>query len=298
MRANRVPPSTYSRRTRGHRVVEGNIAAYVRWMHDRGLSEATVEKRVWLLTRLAAHVGKPLTQVTRDDLDDWHATLTVLDSSRQRYISTVTCFYGWMIRDERLDHDPSRWLVSPKLPRRMPRPIAEDDLELAIAAALEPVRCWLILAAYAGLRGGEIARLERGDVYDRTVPAVLLLRGKGSKERVVPASEMVLAGLRPYLATSGPLFRDHCGRPARAAQVARPCNDHLHGLGIAETLHKLRARFLSELYRESGNNLRLTQDIAGHASPTTTAIYTAWSSSEAARAIGEIGSLHQTRSTA
>jgi integrase/recombinase XerC len=271
--------------------VEGNIAAYVRWMKDRGLSAQTVEKRVWLLSRLAEHVGKPLTQVTRADLDDWHASLAVLDSSRQRYISTVTCFYSWMIRDERLTSDPSRWLVSPRLARRMPRPIAEDDLELAIAAAAEPVRCWLVLAAYAGLRGGEVARLERGDVYDRTAPAMLMVRGKGKKERLVPASPLVLVALRPHLGTTGPLFRDQHGRPARPQQVARPCNDHLHGLGITETLHKLRSRFLSQLYRETGNNLRLTQDIAGHESPLTTAIYTAWSSSEAVRAIDEIGSL-------
>lgn len=278
-------------------MVEGNIAAYVRWMKDRGLSGETMDKRVWLLSRLAEHVGKPLTQVTRADLDDWHASLTVVDSSRQRYISTVTCFYAWMIRDERLTRDPSRWLVAPKLPRRMPRPIGEDDLELAIAAAIEPVRCWLVLAAYAGLRGGEIARLERGDVYDRTDPAVLLLRGKGRKERIVPASDLVLVGLRPHLGTTGPLFRDQEGRPVRSYQVGRPCNDHLHGLGITETLHKLRARFLSELYRESGNNLRMAQDLAGHASPSTTALYTAWARTEAVDAVARVGSGRQVRAS-
>lgn len=275
--------------------MEGNIRAYVRFMELRGLSAETIDKRSWLLCRLAERVAKPLTEVTREDLEDWQDCLHVLDSSRQRYVSIVTCFYAWAVRDERIDRDPSRWLVSPKVPRRMPRPIAEDDLELAIAAAPEPVRCWLILAAYAGLRGGEIARLQRGDVYDRVPAPHLIVRGKGSRERTVPASPLVLIALRPHLGITGPLFRDHEGRPMRPAQVARPCNDHLHSLGIPETLHKLRSRFLTEVYRESDNNLRLAQDLAGHCSPATTAIYVGWSPAEAVKAVN---ALDQTRTTA
>lgn len=270
-------------------MVEGSIAAYVQWMRLRELSGATIRIRVHILTRLAAHAGKPLAELTRADLDAWQETIDHLaPASRSRYVSIVTCFYRWLQTEGRIEADPSRWLVSPKVPRRMPRPISEPDLELALAAADQRVRCWLTLAAYAGLRGQEIAALERGDVYDSAVPPVLVVRGKGGKERIVPAAPSVLAALRPYLTVSGPLFRRADGRPADAATVRTPCNRLLHSLGIGETLHRLRARFASNLYRVSGNNLRLTQDMLGHSSPTTTAIYVAWSAPEAAAAVAAL----------
>src|SRR6266566_8950919 len=165
--------------------MEDSLASYVRWMSLRNLSDETVCSRVSILGGLAGLIGKLLIDVDRDDLAAWEASLVLADTSRAQYVSVVCCFYRWLVADGRLIADPSRWLVAPKLPRRMPRPINEDDLALALAAAREDVRCWLTLAAYAGLRGGEVAAMRREDVYDTSRPPVMIARGKGDRERII-----------------------------------------------------------------------------------------------------------------
>ena len=276
------------------RTVEGSIASYVEHMKRQDRSPATVRVRVGVLTALARHAGRPLTELDRADLADWEASLAVSSSARANYVSYVRCFYRWALDYERVTVDPSRWLVTPHVARRRPRPIGEDDLARAVTAAGEPVRTWLILAGWAGLRGMEIAGLHRGDVYEAADPPVLVIRGKGAKERIVPTSPLVLATLRPYLRTSGPLWRRADSRPADAQTVRKPCNRHLHELGIDATLHKLRSRFATQLHARSEHNLLLTQRLLGHASPATTAVYVDWSDREAAVAVAAL----DTRSTA
>ena len=269
--------------------MDGSLESYVRWMGLRNLSPETIRSRVSILAGLAATLGVPLALAARDDLARWEATLAIADASRARYVSVVTCFYRWLLEDERIGTDPARWLVAPKVPRRVPRPIPEDDLALALAAAAAPVRCWLLLAAYGGLRGAEIASVDRGDVYDTSDPPVVVVHGKGDRERLVPICPSLLDSLRPYLCGSGALFRREDGRPVNPAHVRRGCNGLLRELGIPSTLHKLRARFASEIYRASGRDLRLTQELLGHASPSTTAGYVAWHPAQAAAAVMNLG---------
>lgn len=268
--------------------MEGNVASYVEHMQLRGLSPATVRVRVGVLTQLASQAGRPLAELDRTDLAGWERALTVSQAARANYISYVRCFYKWALDYERIERDPSRWLVTPHVPRRRPRPIGEDDLALAVTAAPEPVRTWLILAAYGGLRGMEIAGLERGDVYEHADPPVMVIRGKGRTERLVPCSPIVLDALRPWLGAAGPLWRRADGKPADAQTVRKPCNRHLHALGVVATLHKLRARFATRVHDTSGHNLRLTQALLGHASPATTSVYVDWSDREAAAAVAAL----------
>jgi len=103
------------------------------------------------------------------------------------------------------------------------------------------------------------------------------------------------AGCSPRLDSEpGPLA------PGRISQLA---SAHLSSLGIHATLHQLRHRFLTEVYRET-KDLRLTQELAGHSSPTTTAGYAAWSPEAAALAVAALDkrsastALDQTRTTA
>lgn len=163
------------------------------------------------------------------------------------------------------------------IPRGLPRPIGEQDLAMAIAAAVEPVRCWLTLAAYQGLRAGELAWLDRADVLDRVREPALRVRGKGGgTERLLPLGRTGLAALRAYgLPRSGPVFRDPAGRSFSPRQVSQRCNRHLHAVGVQETLHQCRHRFAIEALAAVGTgNVRVVQELLGHASPATTAIYT------------------------
>jgi integrase len=268
------------------------VASHVMWMHLRRLSGDTVELRLVALRSVAASSRKPPLDCTAADLDAWQKELRVADTSRSSYISQVCSFYRWALEQHLLDGDPSGVLVSPQLARRVPRPIAEDDLELALAAAPERIAPWLELAAYAGFRAGEVSRLTRRDVVDRAETPVLVVSGKGNRERIVPMSPRVWDALRYHgLPQAGLVFPRADGQPGpiRPNRVSAMCSEHLHGLGIPATLHQLRHFFGTQIYRESGYNLRLTQELLGHSSPSTTALYTAYSNQDAAEAVAALG---------
>jgi integrase/recombinase XerC len=159
----------------------------------------------------------------------------------------------------------------------------------AVAGAPLRIRPWLVLAGWCGLRACEIAGLRRENVLDTARPPVLLIAAgatKGNRERIVPVSGFVLGELQAAgLPRSGWVFPradGHAG-PNRPHNVSHLCNDYLHDRGYPETLHQLRHRFGTMMYRGT-RDLRLVQDMIGHASPSTTAGYAMFDNEPAAAA--------------
>lgn len=265
------------------------LADHIAWMRLRALAPATIYQRQRMVTRFAASVPASLLHVTESDLDNWQRQIEPLAlRSRLAFISNITSFYSWAVEWERMPApSPTRILIRPRRPRGLPHPIAEDDLSMAISCAPERIRAMLILAAYAGLRVGEIARLDREDVRDSDDPPVLVVHGKGGKMRVVPMSDLLRAELLTHgLAGRGPVFRREDSRPGRcqAWTISHLCAGYLHSLGINETAHGLRHRFGTRVYAAT-HDLRLCQELMGHESPVTTAGYAAFSSAGAMTAV-------------
>ena len=112
--------------------------------------------------------------------------------------------------------------------------------------------------------------------------------GKGSKERIVPMHVRVAAELRRVtIPASGPIFTNSKGGPFPPARVSRMMSLYLGSVGIAATAHQLRHWFGSRTYREC-SDIRVVQELLGHASPTTTAMYAAWSQKKAAAAVAAL----------
>jgi site-specific recombinase XerD len=267
-----------------------DVAAHVRWMRLRGLSEATVEHRQKVLRLLVQHAGHPLLTLTEDDLDSWQSTLGTLALESQRsYKVQVRGYYAWAVDEAHLlDANPAAVLIVPKVPRGLPRPISERDLERALREAPQMIRVWLELAAYAGLRAKEIAALERRDVLDDASTPALVLHGKGGKTRFVPLAPCPRQSLIDFgMPSRGRLWWIN-GRPVSAKRLSQLTNDYLHRIGIPETLHQLRHRFGTQALRANGGNLRQVQELLGHASPATTAIYTLIDPSAAAPTVAAI----------
>ncbi len=235
------------------------------------------------------HAAKPLRDIGPDDLHAWQITLGVLaPNTRKSYVSHVREFYGWAAANSIIPANPAAVLIMPKVPAGLPRPIGERALELALAHAPLRIRVWLELAAYDGLRAGEIAAIERPDVMETADPAGLFVHGKGRRERVVPLSATPLASMFELgMPRHGRLFRLLNGHPVSANYVSQRTNNYLHGIGILETLHQLRHRFGTQALGVSGN-LREVQELMGHASPKTTAIYTYVNPKESARTVAAI----------
>jgi integrase/recombinase XerC len=209
-------------------------------------------------------------------------------SSAARELSGVRAFLKYAAADAGSQASPPR-TRAPKRPRTLPRPAAPDEaLELAVNAAEAANSPWigardlaiLLLLYGAGLRVAEALSLTA-----RALPVGTTLRvtGKRSKTRVVPivpaAREAIEEYVRicPYpLSGDAPLFVGARGGPLNADLVRRSVAAARRRLGLPETLtpHALRHSFATHLLAR-GADLRSLQELLGHASLSSTQIYTA-----------------------
>lgn len=226
-----------------------------------------------LLRRAEMICGKPLSDCTTDDMRDWFLAVQATNgvASQRASLAGIRAYFSWCIDHGLINSDPTRHLLAPRMPRRRPHPISEPDLARAIAAAEpERLRPILALAAFAGLRAHEIAALHRRDFNTSTVTVI----GKGDRERAVDLHPFVLSTVEA-IPSSTWLFPRRDGKPGPidSHRVSAIASEHLHGLGIPFTLHSLRHRFATQLYLAT-RDLLLVQNLLGHASPTTTQVYT------------------------
>lgn len=206
----------------------------------------------------------------------------------QRAMAAVRSFYKFLSREGILENAAPRAIRTPRLKRRLPRPLSVDDAARAIAVAGDHDIDWLgardmallTLLYGAGLRISEALSLKRGDV---PLGATLTVLGKGRKERSIPVLPVVAEALQAYAAkipfTGAPsdaLFLSRRGKPM-SAREAQGLMQKLRGaLGLSDraTPHALRHSFATHLL-SGGGDLRSVQELLGHASLSTTQIYTA-----------------------
>jgi integrase/recombinase XerC len=269
------------------------VERHLHWMALKGRSVTTITARRLALGRLAAALPVPLLEALPEHLYDWRSGLGLADRTVAQYCSHARQFYAWAADNDLIAGNPASALPVPRPPRALPRPIAEDDLMAALAAAPLRIRPWLVLAAWCGLRAKEIAFLRRDAIMDTARPPVLIVASdatKGRRERVIPLSVFVLAELRAAnLPNSGWAFRRHDGArgPNAPWLVSHLASEFLHSCGIPATLHQLRHRFGTMAYRAQ-RDLLAVQDLMGHQDPVSTAGYAAFDRPEARAAVEAI----------
>lgn len=254
---------------------------YTAFMRRRGLAESTIRRRVDALRCFAVCVGD-LAAATPDDIDRFldgrvWAGKPLAARTRYGWVSHLGCFYQWAVDHDLLERNPTLRVERPRLRRLLPRPISEGDLRMAldVAAADRTMSAWLTLAAYGGLRCAEIAGL----TADRVLldQSLLLVLGKGQKERVVPAHPRCVEAVSSYgIPKAGFVFRRPRGGRWTDAAVSREGALFFEGLGMGWRMHSLRHRFGTKALEACGN-LRTVQELMGHESPNTTAGYAAYS---------------------
>jgi integrase/recombinase XerD len=221
--------------------------------------------------------------------DDEHAPLSA--ASAARTLVAVRGLHRFAVREGLTAVDPGRDVKPPTLPRRLPKAITVEDVERLLEAAgfdgtalASRDRALLEFLYATGARISEAVGAAVDDV-DLAVGAVRLA-GKGGKERVVPmgrpARDTVrryLVGARPELLTAGrgthTLFLNARGGPLSrqsAWAVLRQAADKA-GLTAHISPHTLRHSFATHLL-DGGADVRVVQELLGHASVTTTQIYT------------------------
>jgi len=236
-----------------------------------GRRDRTIEARRDELRRFLTLQRVTFATATRDDVEA-RLRLSLSVASRRVYLAHLRGFFRWAVDEELLANDPTRRVVPPRQPRSLPRPIAEATLAQALAVAPPLERAWMLLAACAGLRACEIGPIRGEHISRSTSPTLFLPECKGGGEATVPLSQVLLAELDQWPAT-GWLWKSD--GPYHATVVSRRVGIVLHSVGFAGGLHTLRHRFGTIAYRES-RDIRLVQELMRHASPATTAGYTAF----------------------
>lgn len=262
------------------------IDAHITWGKElRGLSVNTLRARRSLLNSLHLYIGKPLAEATEHDLMHWERNKLSgrAPESRRAYVSHARAFYAWAKKVKLVEEDPTPCLTQPKLVRGLPRPISDEDFRFAVEVARPKTRAWLLLGGFCGLRCQEIAGLSWSDLHTANHEPTLVVRaGKGGKQRVVPVPSPVLQALNALgRQRSGPIFYGLDARQIDSGTVSSGLNTFFKRHGIDATAHQLRHRYATTAYQLT-KDIRLVQELLGHASPTTTAVYAAFDQSGAA----------------
>lgn len=272
-----------------------HTAAHLAELEWRDYSPDTIAQRRRALARLARVLPGPIIEATTDEIRT-HLSRRQRDgrplgpATKVAELAHLAAFYKWLVVEDHRVDDPTVKIVRPKLPRWIPHPIGEKELARAITQATERVRPWIMLAAYAGLRACEISPLRGEDVHlSASEPWLNVRRGKGGDARRVPVHPELAAEMRRH-PSSGWVSprRDLEPGPTPAHLVSQIANRHLHRLGIFETLHSCRHRFGTQVYRASGRDIRLTQELLGHRSVLSTQIYTKVEQGEAATVVAAL----------
>jgi tyrosine recombinase XerC len=209
-------------------------------------------------------------------------------ASLARKVSTIRSFYRFLVREGKTESSPLTGLVAPKRERKLPTILSKDDLHSLIEAAAETTpqglrnRALLELMYASGVRLAEVAALNAGqiDLEERTV----IVRGKGNKERMVLLGEPAIAAIRRYVMNGRPmlaagaedaLFLNRDGGRLSGRSIQHVVRRHALKAGLETHVwpHLLRHSFATHLL-DGGAELRVVQDLLGHASAQTTQIYT------------------------
>jgi integrase/recombinase XerD len=208
--------------------------------------------------------------------------------SLARHRSSLRQFFAFLRDEGRLPVDPARLLEGPRPRRRLPRPLSETDVA-ALLTAMAPDTplglrdlAMIELVYGAGLRVHELVGLPLEALHVGS--GFLRVRGKGGKERVVPAGQAALDAIGAYVARARPrldttgraraLFLAEHGGPMTRQNFWERLRRHAAAAGVSDVHpHQLRHAFATHLLA-NGADLRILQALLGHADIRTTQVYT------------------------
>lgn len=285
------------------------IKLYVRYLRlERNLSPNTIEAYRNDLAHLEAFMMRnnlKLENVTLEQLHTFAASLHeygITPRSQARVLSGVRSFFRFLVLDGVVENDPTELLEWPSLPEHLPVVLTleeidriEDSIDLSKAEGARN-RAIIEVLFSCGLRVSELVNMKLSDLYleDR----VLLVRGKGNKERLVPVSNKAIADLKRWffdrnLMKIKPGEDDYVFLNRRGAHLTRTMilimvKRQAEEAGIKKTIspHTFRHSFATALL-QGGADLRSIQTMLGHEKIDTTLVYTHISNEQLRKAILE-----------
>jgi integrase/recombinase XerD len=284
--------------------VERSVLDYLSHLGvERGLAANTLTSYRRDLRRYLEHLGgrgvDAVDKIGEPDIlafvgvlragDAEHAPLSA--ASTARTVVAVRGFHKFLLRERLVTVDASAAVKPPRPPSRLPKALPLSDVEAILAAAGKPgttlaKRDWALLEFLygTGARISEAVGLDIDD-FDADEGSVLL-RGKGSKQRIVPVGSLAISAIEDYLAVSRPVLvsaktpsaamflNARGGRLSRqSAWTVLSKTAERAGVSGSISPHTLRHSFATHLL-DGGADVRVVQELLGHASVTTTQVYT------------------------
>lgn len=245
------------------------IAQHLAHMRAGGSARTTITKRGELLRRVDRDLPFGIEGATVEELTGWLAGPGERrrgewsQAAKHNYYHHIRGFFTWACNPDnpQLDWDPSAALTRPTVPDGEPRPVTDDELAAALAGSGEPWFLAILLAAYAGLRCCELARIRREHITEDDI----MIRGKGGKSRRVPTTPVVWVEVKD-------LPRGPVGPSDDAQWISRNALYHLQRIGLDVSMHRFRSWYATNMLR-GGTDLLTVSKLLGHASPKTTAVY-------------------------
>jgi len=264
---------------------------------ERGLSKNTLAAYRNDLDKYFDFLEKrsrdPLSATVKD-VEDFSLDIarSLSASSRARLLASLRGYHKFLVMENQRNDDPAKRVRSPKLAMRLPKALSQQEvMQLIEAAGPAPDdesadylrlrnRAIVELMYSTGARVSEIVGLDLDEVDDS---GLMRVRGKGSKERLVPVGSYAKSALDAYLVRARPILSSKGSARAlflnqRGARLSRQSiweiiQKAAEGLGKEVSPHSLRHSFATHLL-EGGADVRVVQELLGHASVTTTQIYT------------------------
>lgn len=276
--------------------IRKGFAAYLRL--ERGLSPNTLEAYlhdVDLFFRFLEDVEtvNTLNNIELSHLQDFVKFIGELEigsTSQARVISGIKAFFQYLILEKLADNNPTELLESPQLGKKLPEFLTIEEINKIIAiidlSSPHGERNKAIIETLygCGLRVSELINLRLSEIYFKE--GVIMVTGKGDKQRLVPLGEMAEKQITTYLKqirvrvapkrdAEDILFLNNRGSKLSRQMVFLMVKDLVEKAGIHKNIspHTFRHSYATHLV-QNGANLRAVQELLGHASITTTEIYT------------------------
>lgn len=271
--------------------LEGSVLTFMTWrqaltryalyLSASGMSPGSIRLRLHHAGRFSRLAPLPRL-ITPEMLLEMLSAPNLAPESRNSLRASIRKFFGWAADEGLLETNPAARLPKIRVPQSYPRPAPDPIVAGAVLVADLRTRVMLMLAAYAGLRCCEIAKLHHRDVVEDSLRIV----GKGGRIRLVPLHPVIRAAL-PL--GSGYMFPGNVDGHLSPLWV---CTLVSRALPPGWTAHTLRHRFATAAYAAE-RDLLAVQQLLGHSSTETTRRYTAIPNTALARAVmaaGPVGS--------
>jgi integrase/recombinase XerD len=257
------------------------IDNYLKYLDvERGLSSNTLAAYKRDLNSFVQSLPPDRIVIDRNVVINYLAQLKkngLRSASIARALASLRGCFNWARQFLLLNFDPVEGIENPQKEKRLPRVLSITETAQLINAAANPRDRALIELLYgAGMRVSELINLELSQV--NLERGFLRCVGKGNKERIVPVGQQALESLKVYLSNcknSKLVFSDRNGKPFARSMVWQIIKRTAQRAGITVSLspHTLRHSFATHLL-ENGADLRVVQELLGHASVVTTQLYT------------------------